>query len=117
MKLQGRGKLLKIYIGESDKWHGESLFNAIVKLAKKEGLAGVTVYRGIEGFGASSRLHTSKILRLSEDLPIILEIIDTEEKINNILGKLDEMINEGLIVLQHVDVIKYTSKEKEKKEV
>ncbi|MGB9840760.1 DUF190 domain-containing protein [Thermovenabulum sp.] len=116
MKLQGRGKLLKIYIGESDKWHGENLFNAIVKMAKKEGMAGATVYRGIEGFGASSRLHTAKIIRLSEDLPVIIEIIDSEEKINNFLTKLDEMINEGLIILQDVDIIKYTSKEHNKME-
>lgn len=116
MKLQGRGKLLKIYIGESDKWHGENLFNTIVKMAKKEGMAGATVYRGIEGFGASSRIHTAKILRLSEDLPVIVEIIDSEEKINNFLAKLDEMIKEGLIILQDVEIIKYTSKEHNKQE-
>ncbi|AYO29607.1 DUF190 domain-containing protein [Biomaibacter acetigenes] len=109
MKIQGKGKMLKIFIGESDKWHGEPLFHAIVKLIKKEGMAGVTVYRGIEGFGANSRIHSTQILRLSEDLPVVLEIIDTPERINFVLDKLDAMIKEGLmVVLQDVDIIKYT---------
>ncbi|HHW02184.1 MAG TPA: DUF190 domain-containing protein [Thermoanaerobacterales bacterium] len=109
MKMQGKGKMLKIFIGESDKWHGEPLFHAIVKLIKKEGMAGVTVYRGIEGFGANSRIHSTQILRLSEDLPVVLEVIDMPERIDSLLNKLNDIIKEGLmVVLQDVDIIKYT---------
>jgi uncharacterized protein len=75
MKISGPGKLVRIYVGESDNWHGQALYNAIVERARKEGLAGATVTRGIEGFGASSRIHTASILRLSEDLPIKIEIV------------------------------------------
>ncbi|WP_422444758.1 DUF190 domain-containing protein [Thermoanaerobacterium sp. DL9XJH110] len=109
MRSQSKGKMLKIFIGESDKWHGEPLFHAIVKLIKKEGMMGVTVYRGIEGFGANSRIHTTQILRLSEDLPVVLEIVDVPEKIEAIVAKLNDMIQEGLmIILQDVEIIKYT---------
>ena len=77
-RLEGDGKLVRIFIGESDTWHGKPLYQAIVKRVREEGLAGATVTRGIEGFGASSHLHTSRILRLSEDLPLVIEIVDTE---------------------------------------
>lgn len=108
MKLEGKGKLLKIFIGETDQFRGEPLYHAIVKMVKEEGLAGATVVRGIEGFGANSRVHTAKILRLSEDLPITIEIVDKPERIEAILQRLDEMIQEGLmIVLQDVEIIKY----------
>ena len=107
MKLEGRGKLLRIFIGESDTWHGKPLYQAIVEHVRKEGLSGATVVRGIEGFGAHSRIHTSRILRLSEDLPVVIEIVDTEEAIDRVLPDLDEMITEGLVTVEAVDVISY----------
>jgi len=87
--------------------HGKPLYQAIVELAKKEGLAGATVLRGIESFGANSRIHTANILRLSEDLPIVVKIIDSEDYINKILPELDKMVLEGLITLEDVNVIQY----------
>ena len=81
MKINGPGKLVRIYIGESDHWHGQALYNAIVERARKEGLAGATVTRGIEGFGANSRIHTTSILRLSEDLPVNIEIVDVARRL------------------------------------
>lgn len=107
MKIEGPGKLIRIYIGEADQWHGQALFNAIVELARREGLAGATVTRGIEGFGAHSRIHTTSILRLSEDLPIKVEIIDAAERIDRFLPLLDEMVTEGLITIQDCEVVKY----------
>jgi len=107
VKLEGRGKLLRIFIGESDTWHGKPLYQAIVEHVRKEGLSGATVVRGIEGFGAHSRIHTSRILRLSEDLPVVIEIVDTEEAIDRVLPDLDEMITEGLVTVEAVDVISY----------
>jgi uncharacterized protein len=108
MKIIGPGKLVRVYIGESDQWHGKALYTAIVEKARKEGLAGATVSRGIEGFGANSRIHTASILRLSEDLPIKIEIVDIEERIVEFLPKLDEMVTEGLITVQDCEVVKYT---------
>lgn len=107
MKLEGRGKLVRIFVGESDSWHGKPLYQAIVERVREQGLAGATVLRGIEGFGATSRLHTARILRLSEDLPIVVEIVDTEEKIEGVLPLLDEMVGEGLVTLETVEVIAY----------
>lgn len=107
MKLEGTGKLLRIFIGESDTWHGRPLYQAIVESVRKAGLAGATVVRGIEGFGAESHLHTARILRLSEDLPVLIEIVDTEEKIRAILPSLDEMIADGLVTLETVEIIAY----------
>ena len=107
MKLQGTGKLLRIFIGESDTWHGKPLYQAIVQAVRKAGLAGATVVRGIEGFGAESHLHTARILRLSEDLPVLIEIVDTDENIRAILPSLDEMIADGLVTLETVEVIAY----------
>jgi hypothetical protein len=107
MKIVGPAKKLRIYIGESDSWHGKALFTAIAERARKEGLAGVTVIRGIEGFGANSRLHTASILRLSEDLPVIVEIVDAAERIELFLPLLDEMVTEGLITVQDCEVVKY----------
>ena len=108
MKIEGNGKLLKIFIGESDQWHGEPLYHAILKKIKENGLAGATIIRGIEGFGANSRIHSTRVLRLSEDLPIVIEVIDKEERINAIIKVLDDMITEGLmIVIQDVEIIKY----------
>src|ERR1041385_4435785 len=107
MKTPENGKLLRIFIGESDRWHHQPLYEAIVLKARELGLAGATVLRGPMGFGANSRLHTAKILRLSLDLPMIVEIIDSEEKINLLLPYLDEMVREGLVTLEDVRVLKY----------
>lgn len=107
MKLEGHGKLLRIFIGESDTWHGKPLYQAIVERARSEGVAGATVIRGIEGYGAKSRLHTARILRLSEDLPLVIEIVDTEENVRAIMPALDEMIGDGLMTLEDVEVISY----------
>lgn len=112
MKIEGVAKMVQVFIGESDQWHGQSLYEAIVHRCKQEGMAGVTVTRGIEGFGANSRIHTTHILRLSEDLPIKVEIVDTEERIVRFLPILDEMVKEGLITVQEVHVVKYVHKEK-----
>ena len=110
MKLEGEGRLLRIFIGESDRWHGKPLYEAIVELARREGLAGATVLRGIEGFGAESHLHTARILRLSEDLPVVIEIVDREEAIDRVLPQLDEMVGEGMVTVERVHVIAYRSK-------
>lgn len=112
MKMEGEGKLLRIFVGESDTWHGKPLYEAIVERARADGLAGATVLRGIEGFGADSRLHTSRILRLSEDLPVVIEIVDTEENVDRILPALDEMVGEGMITVERVHVIAYRGKPK-----
>jgi len=111
VKLEGRGKLLRIYIGESDTWHGKPLYQAIVERVREHGCAGATVVRGIEGFGRASRLHTARILRLSEDLPVLIEIVDTEEKIESVLPVLDEMIHEGLVTIEAVQILAYRSAE------
>jgi PII-like signaling protein len=107
VKLEGDGQLLRIFVGESDRWHGKPLYEAIVERARKEGLAGATVVRGLEGFGAHSRLHTTRILRLSEDLPVVIELVDTSEKIEAFLPGLDEMVSEGMVTLEKVRVIAY----------
>lgn len=112
MKITGEGKLLRIFIGESDRWHGRPLYEVIVRTARELGLAGATVWRGIEGYGAASRIHTAKILRLSEDLPMLIEIVDTEEQIRAALPRLDTLLEEagcgGLVTLERADIIKYT---------
>jgi len=107
MRIEGEGKLLRIFVGESDTWHGRPLYEAIVTRVRKEGLAGATVIRGIEGFGAHSRIHSSRILRLSEDLPIVIELVDSAENIERVLPLLDEMVTEGMVTLERVDVIAY----------
>lgn len=111
MKITGPGKCLRVYIGESDQWHHKPLYKAIVEKARLEGLAGATVLRGIEGFGATSRIHTARILRLSEDLPVVIEIVDKAERIDEFLPGLDEMVAEGLITIEDIEVIKYTHNE------
>lgn len=107
MKIPEDGKLLRIFIGEQDKWHGQPLYEAIVHLARTEHMAGATVLKGFMGFGCKSRMHTAKLLRLSEDLPIVIEIVDSEEKIAGFLPHLDEMVREGLITLEKAHVIMY----------
>src|SRR5271167_1837722 len=107
MKLEGEGSLLRIYLGELDKWHHQPLYEAIVLKAREVGLAGATVLRGPMGFGANSHLHTAKILRLSEDLPVLIEIVDKEDRINAFLPELDTMMRDGLVTLEKIHVIKY----------
>ena len=107
MQIPEEGHLLRIFIGQSDRWHGKPLYEAIVLKARELHLAGATVLRGPMGFGAHSRIHTAKILRLSEDLPIVIEIVDAKEKIDTLLPHIDEMVHEGLVTLEPVQVIKY----------
>lgn len=109
MKITGKARVLRIYIGESDKWHGQPLYMAILLKAREMGLAGGTVIRGIAGYGANSRIHTANILRLSEDLPIVIEIVDSQEKIEHFLSVVDEMVQEGLVVWWDVEVVKYAA--------
>ncbi|MGD8895230.1 MAG: DUF190 domain-containing protein [Acidobacteriota bacterium] len=111
MKIPREGQLLRIFVGESDRWKGHPLFEAIVQEARRQGLAGATVFRGFEGFGANSRIHTSRILRLSEDLPILIEIVDAEEKIQSFLPVLDGMVQEGLVTIEKATVIFYRASE------
>lgn len=107
MKEGGEGKLVRIFIGESDKHDGKPLYQAIVEMLRSEGMAGATVLRGIEGFGARSHLHTHRILRLSEDLPIVIEAVDRAERIDAILPKLDELVADGMVTVERVEVIAY----------
>ena len=107
MKIEGQAKLLRIYIGETDRWHGQPLYMAILLKAREMGLAGGTVFRGIAGYGANSVIHTANILRLSEDLPVVIEIVDADAKIQAFLPVLDEMVQEGLILLREVEVVRY----------
>jgi uncharacterized protein len=107
MQIPRQAVLLRIFIGEDDKLGGKPLYEAIVLKARETHLAGATVLRGPMGFGASSRLHTTKILRLSEDLPLVIEIVDSEDKINNFLSTLDGMMSSGLITLEKVQVLQY----------
>jgi PII-like signaling protein len=108
--LPRNGKLLRVFIGENDKHEGAPLYEWIVRRAREKGLAGATVLRGLEGFGAHSRLHTAKILRLSNDLPIVVEIVDTEEKIEAFLPTIDDAIGEGLATVEKVEVRFYRSR-------
>ncbi|MBN1868747.1 DUF190 domain-containing protein [Candidatus Sumerlaeota bacterium] len=101
--------MLRIFIGEADRFHGRPLYEAIVESARRKGLAGATVLRGLMGFGADSRMHTAHILRLSEDLPIVIEIVDSPERIEEFLPEIDSMIEEGLVTLEKVQVFAYRS--------
>ena len=111
MTLPENGKLLRIFIGENDRHEKMPLYEWIVRRAREEGLAGATVLRGLEGYGAHSRLHTTKILRLSSDLPIVIEIVDTEENIEAFLPMIDDAISEGLATVEKVQVRFYRSGE------
>jgi len=113
MKMEGEGKLLRIFVGESDRFEGKSLFEAIVESVRREGLAGATVLRGIEGYGASSHLHTSRILRLSEDLPVVIEIVDTEENVDRVLPMLDAMVGDGMMTMEKVHIVTYRGSKRE----
>jgi PII-like signaling protein len=107
-KLVGENILMRIFIGESDRFEHKPLYEALVELLRKEGFAGATVLRGVSGFGAHSVYHTQKLLDLSADLPLIVEVIDTQEKINSIMPAIDEMMGGGMITLEKVTVIRYT---------
>lgn len=107
MKIPTDGFLLRIFIGESDKWQGRPLYESIVLKARELHMAGATVLRGPMGFGANSRLHTTKIMRLSEDLPMVIEIVDAKEKIDELMPHIDAMVQEGLVTLEKVQVIQY----------
>src|SRR3954449_11286090 len=112
MHLPEDAALLRIFIGESDRWNHQPLYEAIVRKAREMHLAGATVVRGSMGFGKSSRLHTAKILRLSMDLPFIIEIVDSEEKINAFLPTLEEMMSGGMVTLERVQVVEYRHAER-----
>lgn len=111
MTIPEDGYLLRIFVGESDKHDGKPLYEWLVLKAREAGLAGATVVRGIEGFGAHSRLHTAKILRLSQDLPVVIEIVDAPEKIEAFLPELDGMVQEGLVTVERAQVILYRGPE------
>jgi PII-like signaling protein len=111
MKIPEEGCLLRVFIGESDKWQRRPLYEAIVLKARELRLAGATVLRGPMGFGARSRLHTAKILRLSEDLPMVVEIVDSRAKIEELLPHIDEMVQDGLVTLERVEVFRYRANE------
>lgn len=106
-KITGKQYLMRIFIGENDQCEGKPLYQYLVEFFRKEKLAGTTVLRGIAGFGAKSHFHTANILRLSSDLPIVLEVVDTKENIEKALAKIDPIIKEGLITLEEIQVIKY----------
>jgi len=101
------GKLLRIFIGEADRWQGKPLYEAIVTEARKRGLAGATVVKGFMGFGAHSRIHTAKLLELSQDLPIVIEIVDAPDKIEAFMPDLEQMVGDGLITLERAEVLLY----------
>lgn len=103
-RLEGEGLLLRIFIGESDHWHGKPLYEAVLLLARERGLAGCTVTRAFSGFGAASRIHTARIERLSMDLPIVIEIIDTPERVRAVLPEIEAMVSDGLATLEPVEV-------------
>lgn len=108
--LQGQQMLMRIFVGEQDKYKHQPLYQAIVEMLRKEKLAGATVVRGIAGFGAKSHLHSAHLLALSQDLPMVIECVDTRENIDRIMPKLDEMVTDGLVTLEKVDVIRYAPK-------
>ena len=108
LKREGKAKLMRIYVGENDKWNGKPLYEAIVSGLRAHDIAGVTVYRGILGYGANRRIHKDAALSLSHDRPILLSIVDTEEKLRGFMPVLDQMVQQGLVVLSDVDVINYT---------
>ncbi|GAA4526993.1 DUF190 domain-containing protein [Amycolatopsis samaneae] len=111
MEESGTATRLTIYVGEDDHWHHKPLYHEIVRRARDAGLAGASVLRGIEGYGASSLIHTTRILSLSEDLPVVVVIIDEEPKLREFLPQLDELIGEGLVTLDQVEVVRYVGRQ------
>ncbi|MFB6840347.1 DUF190 domain-containing protein [Streptomyces sp. NPDC056361] len=112
-RLTGRALRLTVLVGENDTWHHRPLFTEIVHRAHVAGLAGASVFRGVEGFGASSRIHTTRLLSLGEDLPVAILIVDTEQRIRDFLPQLDELVTEGLVLLDDCEVVRYTGREKQ----
>lgn len=108
--LSGEQVLVRIFIGESDQWHHQPLSMALVERLRKEGFAGATAFHGVAGFGARSVLHTAHLLRLSEDLPVVIEVVDTEQKVEELVPILDEMVSEGLVTMEKVRVLKYAAR-------
>lgn len=111
-KFEGERTLMRIYTGESDKWHGKALHQAIIEMLRKEGFAGATVLRGVAGFGGSSVLHTDKLLQMSQDMPIVLEAVESNEKIEKILPRIDEMLGGGIVTLEKVRVLMHRAAKK-----
>jgi uncharacterized protein len=112
VKIEGPALRLSIFVGEDDRWHHKPLYTEIVHRAHRAGLAGASVLHGIEGYGASSRIHTSRLLSLSEDLPVLVIIVDEEEKVRAFLPQLDELVTEGLVIVDPVQVIRYVGRER-----
>jgi PII-like signaling protein len=111
VKLEGSAVRLTIFVGEDDHWHHRPVYSEIVHRAHSAGLAGASVLRGVEGYGATSRIHTTRLLSLSEDLPMVIVLVDTEEKIRAFLPQLDELVTEGLVIIDPVEVIRYVGRE------
>lgn len=111
MQLSGLALRLSIFIGEDDRWHHTPLHHEIVKRAREAGLAGASVLRGVEGYGASSMIHTTRLLDLAEDLPLVVIIVDAEDRIRAFLPQLDELVTEGMVMLDQVEVVRYVAKE------
>lgn len=109
MKLEGTGKLLRIFVGESDRHGMQPLYTAIVEAARAAGLSGATAFKGIEGFGARSVVHAARVFDLSTDLPILIELVDTEERVRSFIPTLDTMVRDGMITLETVEVVRYTA--------
>ncbi len=110
-KLEGDRVLVRIFIGEADRWHHQPLHVALLERLRREGFAGATVYRGVAGFGAHSVVHTAQILRLSEDLPLVIEVVDTDEQVQRLQPILDEMVKEGLVTMEKVHVVRYAARD------
>jgi uncharacterized protein len=110
MRLEGAAERLSVFIGENDQYHHKPLYTEIVHRAHQAGLAGATVFRGFEGYGASNAIHTTRILSLSADLPILIVIVDTQDRIESFLPQLDELITEGLVLRDRVDIVKYVGR-------
>jgi len=111
MRIEGPAVRLTIFVGEDDVWHHKPLYHEIVRRAHRAGLAGASVLRGIEGYGASSRVHTTRLLSLSEDLPVAIVIVDQEDRVRAFLPQLDELVAEGLVIIDPVEVIRYVGRD------
>ncbi|GAA2079172.1 DUF190 domain-containing protein [Streptomyces albiaxialis] len=112
-RLHGPALRLTVYTGESDLWHHKPVFTEIVHRARKDGLAGASVFRGVEGFGASSLIHTQRLLSLSEDLPVAVVVVDTHERVRAFLPRIEELVGEGLVTLDEVEVVRYAGRERD----